>query len=73
MASKNIKDPFFDRFNYEAVGGSPILGINGNVIIGHGVSSPFATSNMLGLACQLVKSNVTEHFKETYSAKANKV
>jgi glycerol-3-phosphate acyltransferase PlsX len=68
MASKNITDPFFDRFNYEAVGGSPILGINGNVIIGHGVSSPLATSNMLGLAYQLVKSNIPEHFKKTYSA-----
>jgi phosphate acyltransferase len=68
MAARNISDPFFDRFNYEAVGGSPILGINGNVVIGHGVSSPLATSNMLGLAYQLVKSNIPEHFKENYSA-----
>ena len=68
MAGKNIRDPFFDRFNYEAEGGSPILGINGNVVIGHGVSSPLATSNMLGLAYKLVKSNIAEHFKNTYSA-----
>lgn len=68
MASKNMFDPFFDRFNYEAVGGSPILGINGNVVIGHGVSSPLATSNMLHLSYQLVKSNIPEHFKNTYSA-----
>lgn len=68
MAARNLSDPFFDRFNYEAVGGSPILGINGNVVIGHGVSSPLATSNMLGLAYQLVKSNIPEHFKENYSA-----
>jgi glycerol-3-phosphate acyltransferase PlsX len=68
MAARNLADPFFDRFNYEAVGGSPILGINGNVVIGHGVSSPLATCNMLGLAYQLVKSNIPEHFKENYSA-----
>jgi glycerol-3-phosphate acyltransferase PlsX len=69
MASKNMtNDPFFDRFNYEAVGGSPILGINGNVIIGHGVSSPLATSNMLGLAYQLVKADIPDHFKETFSS-----
>lgn len=68
MAARNLSDPFFDRFNYEAVGGSPILGINGNVVIGHGVSSPLATSNMLGLAYQLVKSNIPEHFKKNYSA-----
>lgn len=68
MAARNLKDAFFDRFNYEAVGGSPILGINGNVVCGHGVSSPLATSNMLGLAYQLVKANIPQHFKENYSA-----
>jgi glycerol-3-phosphate acyltransferase PlsX len=68
MADRNLKDPFFDRFNYETVGGSPILGINGNVVCGHGVSNPLATSNMLDQAYQLVKSNIPEHFKENYSA-----
>jgi glycerol-3-phosphate acyltransferase PlsX len=68
MVARNLKDPFFDRFNYETVGGSPILGINGNVVCGHGVSNPLATSNMLGQAYQLVKSNIPEHFKENYSA-----
>ena len=69
MAEKNMPhDPFFDRFNYEAVGGSPILGVNGNVVIGHGVSSPVATANMLHLASQLVRANIPQHFKENYSA-----
>jgi glycerol-3-phosphate acyltransferase PlsX len=68
MAEKKIADPFFNNFNYEAVGGSPVLGINGHVVIGHGVSSPLATANMLGLAYQMVQSNIAEHFKETYSA-----
>lgn len=68
MAARNLSDPFFDRFNYEAVGGSPILGINGNVVIGHGVSSPLAINNMLDQAYQLVKSNIPQHFKENYSA-----
>jgi glycerol-3-phosphate acyltransferase PlsX len=68
MASKNMFDPFFDRFNYEAVGGSPILGVNGNVVIGHGVSSPLAIANMLNLASSLVRANISEHFKEIYSA-----
>ncbi len=68
MASKNMSDPFFDHFNYEAVGGSPILGVNGNVVIGHGVSGPVAISNMLHLASGLVKANISEHFKENYSA-----
>jgi phosphate acyltransferase len=68
MASKNIFDPFFNRFNYEAVGGSPILGVNGNVVIGHGVSSPVATANMLSMAADMVRADIAEHFKEIYSA-----
>jgi len=68
MAQKQIFDPFFNRFNYEAVGGSPILGVNGNVVIGHGVSSALAVSNMLNLASSLVRANISEHFKEIYSA-----
>ena len=35
---KNIKDDYFDRFNYEIYGGTPVLGVDGNVLIGHGLS-----------------------------------
>ncbi len=64
--SRNVESPFFDMFNYEAVGGSPILGVNGNVIIGHGVSSPRAIQNMLGQARQLVESDITQKIKNAY-------
>jgi glycerol-3-phosphate acyltransferase PlsX len=37
---KGLKDEFFDRFNYEQYGGSPILGINAAVVVGHGISNP---------------------------------
>ncbi|MDX5347626.1 MAG: phosphate acyltransferase PlsX [Hymenobacteraceae bacterium] len=65
---KNVSDPYFDNFNYEAIGGSPILGINGNAVIGHGVSSPLAISNMLALSLKMAESNISERFKKTYSA-----
>jgi glycerol-3-phosphate acyltransferase PlsX len=64
--SRNVNDPFFDMFNYEAVGGSPILGVNGNVIIGHGVSSPLAIKNMIGQAKQLVDADITQKIKNAY-------
>ncbi|TCC94277.1 phosphate acyltransferase PlsX [Pedobacter frigiditerrae] len=44
---KGLKDEFFDRFNYENYGGSPVLGVNAPVIIGHGISSPEAVKNMI--------------------------
>ncbi len=53
-------------FNYEAVGGSPILGVNGNVMIGHGISSARAIQNMLGQARQLVESDITQKIKNAY-------
>lgn len=64
--SRGFKDSFFDMFNYETVGGSPILGVNGNVMIGHGVSSPIAIQNMLGQARQLVESDITQKIKNAY-------
>jgi glycerol-3-phosphate acyltransferase PlsX len=48
--SKQIKDPLIDRMNYEITGGSPIIGVNGNVIVAHGISSPKAIKNMILLA-----------------------
>jgi len=68
LKSKKISDPFIDRLDYEAVGGTPILGINGNALIGHGASSPSAICNMLNQAYQMATSEVSEKFKKTYSA-----
>ncbi|MBB2149827.1 phosphate acyltransferase PlsX [Pedobacter gandavensis] len=44
---RGLKDEFFDRFNYENYGGSPVLGVNAPVVIGHGISSPTAIKNMI--------------------------
>ena len=67
FARRGVQDEVLDMFNYESVGGSPILGVNGNVIIAHGVSSPKAIRNMLNLAVQTAKSNVSEKIKDFYN------
>ena len=64
---RGFQHPFFSMFNYEEVGGSPILGVNGNVIIGHGSSSPKAIKNMILQGQGLVKSEITEKIKQAYS------
>ena len=38
------RNAFWDAMNYENVGGTPVLGVNAPVIIGHGCSSPQARS-----------------------------
>ena len=65
LQKRSFSDQFFDQFNYEAIGGSPILGVNGNVIIGHGVSTVIAIKNMLLQAREMVQSQVHQKIKES--------
>jgi len=67
IKTRKIKDEYFDRFNYEAIGGSPILGVNGNVVIGHGMSSPEAIKNMVLLSQKMAESNVHTKIKEYFA------
>jgi glycerol-3-phosphate acyltransferase PlsX len=55
---KGLKDEFFDRFNYEQYGGSPILGVNAPVVVGHGISTPEAIKNMVLLSKDMVESEL---------------
>ncbi len=55
---KDIHHSYFDRFNFENYGGTPVLGINKPVIIGHGISGARAFQNMLNLAARMVQSDL---------------
>ncbi|MEM7108431.1 MAG: phosphate--acyl-ACP acyltransferase [Bacteroidota bacterium] len=68
IQERKIDDPYFNRFNYEEIGGSPILGINGNVVIGHGVSSAKAIKNMILLSLKMAESNIHLKIKEELKA-----
>ncbi len=67
LAKQGITNDFLDQANYEETGGSPIIGINENVIIGHGASTPKAIKNMILLAQKMVQSNVTNSIKAAYA------
>lgn len=64
---RGINDEFINQMNYEAIGGSPIIGVNGNVIIAHGISSPLAIKNMILLAQRQVQSEVYQKIKQALS------
>jgi phosphate acyltransferase len=66
LNSKGIKDDYFSRFNYESYGGTPILGINSNVIIGHGISNAQAIKNMILLCKDVVEANLSEKIKQAF-------
>ena len=63
---KGFKDEFFDRFNYEQYGGSPILGVNAPVLIGHGISTPKAIKNMVLLCRTMIEAQFVDKIKEAF-------
>jgi glycerol-3-phosphate acyltransferase PlsX len=63
---KGIQDEFLDTFNFESYGGTPVLGVNSPVIIGHGISHALAFCNMIDLASKFISSNVIEVFKKSF-------
>lgn len=67
---RGIKDDaFLDNFNYEVYGGTPILGVNSPVIIGHGISSALAFQNMISTACKIVRSGLMDAFRKNFGVK----
>lgn len=67
MRKRGIRDAYFDRFNYENYGGTPILGVKGNVIIGHGISNDKAVKNMIIHAYDVAKSGLAAKVNEAFN------
>lgn len=63
---RGYEDEYFDRFNYELYGGTAILGINSNVLIAHGKSTPLAFKNMMTLSKDIVEANLNEKIKTVF-------
>lgn len=66
IRKRKIKDEYFDRFNYEIYGGTPVLGINSTVLIGHGISSDVAVKNMLLLSKNIVEAKLSDKIKQAF-------
>jgi glycerol-3-phosphate acyltransferase PlsX len=67
FTSRGIKDEFLDHFNYEIYGGTPILGINSPVIIGHGISHAVAFTNMIHVAAKIVDADLINVIKTHFA------
>ena len=61
---RNLQDEYFDRFNFENYGGTPVLGVAKPVIIGHGISGAKAFMNMIRLARLMLEKDVMQKMKE---------
>jgi glycerol-3-phosphate acyltransferase PlsX len=63
-----VTNPFWAAMNYENVGGTPVLGVNAPVTIGHGKSTPLAIKNMILSTERTISANVTAKLQEAFKA-----
>ena len=61
---KNLNDPYFDSLDWENFGGTPVIGINANVVVGHGISKRKAIMNMVLQTRRVVTANLAQKIKE---------
>ncbi len=57
---RGLKDEFFDKLDFENIGGTPVVGINANVVIGHGVSKRKAIMNMILQTRDVIKADLAK-------------
>ena len=66
--AKGIDDNFFNSLNFEVVGGTPVLGINENVVVGHGISNRTAIMNMIFRTFDVVHADLAGKMREAFGA-----
>ncbi len=67
IAKRGLLDDYFKRFNYENYGGTPVLGVNGTVLIGHGISNATAVKNMISLSKDVVEAKLPQKIQEAFN------
>jgi glycerol-3-phosphate acyltransferase PlsX len=63
---KRIDNEYFDQFDFELYGGTPLLGVTKPVIIGHGISRGKAFLNMIKLAQKMIETDLLGKMKESF-------
>ncbi len=66
IKSRKINDDFFENFNFEHYGGTPVLGVNSTVIIGHGASNAKAVKSMILKTKNVIEAKISEKLIEIY-------
>lgn len=61
-----VANPFWDAMNYENVGGTPVLGVNATVMIGHGCSSPLAIKSMILSTERCIEADLTAKLQRAF-------
>lgn len=68
--ARKIEDEFLDNLNYEIKGGTPALGVNSVVIVGHGSSTVLALRNMVHQTELSIQAGYAEDIRKAFATKA---
>jgi glycerol-3-phosphate acyltransferase PlsX len=64
VSHKRVANGYFELFNFENFGGTPVLGVNAPLLIGHGISNDIAIKNMLLHTAEVVGAKLVKRIKE---------
>jgi len=64
---RKVEDEFINRFDPHEYGGTPVLGVNAPVIVGHGASDSKAIKNMILHTKSVIEAELTDKIKEAFS------
>jgi glycerol-3-phosphate acyltransferase PlsX len=64
LVKRGLRDSYIDRMNYENYGGTPLLGINSSIIVGHGISNDVAIKNMILLTREVHHVQLSQKIKQ---------
>ncbi len=62
-----VDHPFWEMMNYESIGGTPVLGVNAPVMIGHGCSTAEAIKSLILSTERCISSEVTKRLQATFN------
>ncbi|MGB9742689.1 MAG: phosphate acyltransferase PlsX [candidate division WOR-3 bacterium] len=65
--SKPVLEEFISRMDYQEHGGALMLGVQGNVVVAHGRSTPQALKNAIRTAYQAVQDNLFQHLFQAFT------
>lgn len=71
LMKRNMVDDYFARFNYENYGGTPILGVNSTVVVGHGISNAIAIKNMILLTKDVYQAQLSNKIETAFQKYVN--
>lgn len=71
LMKRNMVDDYFARFNYENYGGTPILGVNSTVVVGHGISNATAIKNMILLTKDVYQAQLSNKIETAFQKYVN--